>query len=282
MLQSSQGVTDVSFESLSSKDFRFIQELIRERAGIVIADDKQSNVNARLRRRMRKLKLRSFSDYCKLLREGEDEELQEVINALTTNFTSFFREPHHFDFLRDRVVPEFSKTRGRDSLRIWSSASSTGEEPYSIAITLLRAGLSANSVRILATDIDSAVLDTASQGVYDMEAVDSFDSSAKKTYLQRGTGNNDGKFRVGEEARSCVHFKQLNLLAHTWPKLHPFDVIFCRNVIIYFSTEDKIRLVKHFAQVLRPGGYLFLGHSETIPEMREYQSTAYRIHQRTT
>lgn len=252
------------------RDFDFLRRVAHERTGIVVTDDKFDMFYARLSRRVRKLGLASFQDYCQRVREEPDEVL-ELVNAITTNLTAFFRENHHFDYLARQITPAHLAAHPRPQpLRLWSAGCSTGEEPYSLAMTLLEAlpPPHLREVSILATDIDSNVLRTAAMGVYPTERVRDLDQARLHRWFQRGTGANAGAVRVKTEVRQQVQFAQLNLM-ESWELEAPLDIIFCRNVIIYFGKEDKIRLIDRYADALRDGGYLFIGHSESLFKISE-------------
>lgn len=246
---------------LSDQDFRRIQQLVGEHSGIVLTDGKRDMVYSRLVRRLRQLQLQDFSTYLKLLADDKGAELGPFINALTTNLTAFFREPHHFEFLTSTALPELAARR---RLRIWSAGCSTGEEPYSLAITL-REGLPqyGMDVRILATDLDTQVLATAEAGVYREERVADMPKPRLRRWFRRGRDANEGMVRVVSELREMITFKQLNLLGE-WPMRGRFDVIFCRNVVIYFNKDTQRVLFDRFADILADGGYLFIGHSESL------------------
>ena len=247
--------------ALGDKEFKRIQKLLKDRSGIDIGDGKRMLVYGRLARRMRALRLSDFSDYLALIEDPQSDESGKFLNALTTNVTELFREDHHFDLLSSRVVPEMLSA-GASKLRIWSAACSAGDEPYSIALTLSRTpALAELDVRILATDIDTEILEQARRGIYAAERIAKLKPEFRSSF-QRGVGPNAANARISPELRALVTFKQLNLL-DTWPMSGPFDVIFCRNVFIYFDTPTRERIVRRFAALLRPGGYLFLGHSES-------------------
>lgn len=245
---------------LSDADFGRIRQLLKQRSGIDVDAGKRSLVYGRLARRLRTLKLSNFTDYLALVEDPANEESRRFLNALTTNVTELFREEHHFDLLRERIVPEMLKA-GANRLRIWSAGCSLGDEPYSIALTLaLIPEVQSWDIRILATDIDSDVLSQASSGVYQLERIEKLKPRVRSLF-ERGTGKNAGLARVSKPIRDLIAFKQLNL-HEPWPMRGPFDVVFCRNVIIYFDTPTRDRLVRRYEQILRPGGYLCLGHSE--------------------
>ncbi|MEM1266366.1 MAG: protein-glutamate O-methyltransferase CheR [Pseudomonadota bacterium] len=244
---------------LSDRDFERVRARIYEIAGIVIEPQKRQMVHARLSRRLRAHKLASFSEYLDRLDAAKDpSDIQDFVNAITTNLTSFFREVHHFEHLGANVLANVSKT---SRMRIWSAGCSTGEEPYSVALVALSApGGLPDDCKILATDLDTNVLEKAKAGAYAADKAE----GALAPYGRLFTKDADaGLIHIGEAARRLISFKQLNLL-NTWPMRGHFDAIFCRNVLIYFNAETKARLVARFAEQLKPGGYLYLGHSESI------------------
>ena len=248
------------FELLDA-DFARIQRLMKERSGIDIGPGKRNLVYGRLTRRLRVLKLRTFAEYLKLVEDPEGDEARAFLNSLTTNVTELFREEHHFELLKDRVIPELVEADAR-RVRVWSAGCSLGDEPYSIALTLaLLPELEDWDVKILATDIDSEVLSQASAGVYPLERIEKLKPPVRSLFA-RGTGAHAGLAKVSSKVREVITFRQLNL-HDPWPMHGPFDVIFCRNVLIYFDQPTRERLVRRFAELLRAGGYLFLGHSES-------------------
>ena len=241
-------------------DFERIRALIYSCAGISLAPGKRDMVYSRLARRLRARELENFADYLGLLEGGDPQELEAFINALTTNMTSFFREPHHFRILAERLA----QIPGNRPVSIWTCASSTGEEPYSIAMTAADALVGAPPARILATDIDTNVLATARLGVYPIEQLQKLPAGLLKRHFLRGEGRNQGFARVREELRRQVSFKKLNLLDESWPMRRRFDVIFCRNVMIYFDKVTQQSILKKLAGCLQPDGLLFVGHSESF------------------
>jgi chemotaxis protein methyltransferase CheR len=248
-------------------DFNFLRRLANERTGIVVGEDKFDMFYARLSRRLRKLGLENFRDYCELVRkDASGEEVLELVNAITTNLTAFFRENHHFEFLAKQVVAEHLQRHPTSHpLRVWSAGCSTGEEPYSIAISLLEAlpGHRLGDLQILATDIDSNVLAKAASGVYPADRVSGISDTRLRRWFLRGKGGNNGTVKLKPEIRRHIRFGKLNLMEN-WQLEEPVDVIFCRNVIIYFGKEDKIRLMGKYANALESQGYLFIGHSESL------------------
>ncbi len=237
----------------------------------------------RLTRIVRERKLNSFADYCQLLREQGEQEKDFFINAITTNLTSFFRENHHFEYLTTEEIPALIKSKaaeanGKKRLRFWSSASSTGEEPYSLAITILEAmksDLSMWDIKILATDIDSNVLAKGKAGIYDVNRIEDIPQKLKQSYFFQGCGKSSDSVKVHDKLKNLITFKQLNLL-HDWPMKGPFDAIFCRNVIIYFDKKTQIELFARYYELLAPGGLLFLGHSENLGNYQQYFSNVGR------
>ncbi|MDX1756111.1 MAG: CheR family methyltransferase [Marinobacter sp.] len=241
-------------------DFEAIRRKLYQCAGISMADSKQQLVYSRIARRLRVLGLASFSDYLDFLQQ-HDEELEQFINALTTNLTAFFREAHHFDtlaqYLRQHAAP------GR-RFQLWCAAASTGEEPYSMAIAALEALGDNPPVSIHATDIDSRVLAQAAGASYPIERVKEIGSQRLKRFFLKGTGKNAGRVKVRREVRQLVRFSQLNLLAPGWPLEPPYDLIFCRNVMIYFDKPTQARLLDRMVPLLAPGGLYIAGHSESF------------------
>jgi chemotaxis protein methyltransferase CheR len=255
--------------AFTRRDFERVRTLIYSLAGISLNPGKENMVYSRLSRRLRALRIGSFATYLDRLESDAAfvrAERQEFVNALTTNLTSFFREPHHFPLLA-----EFLRAQAPGApLRLWCAAASTGEEPYSIAITLIDALGASTSARLLATDIDTSVLATAARGVYRLEAAQHCGDARLKRFFLRGTGANEGQARVKPEVARRVAFAQLNLLDDDWPVLRDFapqlDAVFCRNVMIYFDKPTQRRVLERIARVLRPGGLLFAGHSENLTD----------------
>lgn len=239
-------------------DFEVVRKKLKQIAGINLADSKDSMVYSRLSRRIRALQLKDFSTYLRFLDETESEQ-EEFINALTTNLTSFFREQHHFEHLR-KVI----SSAGRP-LKIWCAAASTGEEPYSIAITAVEALQRFDiPVSIVASDIDSKVLSTASRGVYRVEQLDGLSNELKKQFFQRGTGANSGNAKVVPALRHLLHFQKLNLMDTQWPLDKDFDIVFCRNVMIYFDKQTQAQILQRIIAHMKPNGLYYAGHSENF------------------
>ncbi len=247
----------------SDADFEQVRSVIYNKAGINLSNSKKQLVYSRLARRLRALNLPNFTAYLHYLKETEREQ-EEFINALTTNLTAFFRESHHFSILSDYA--HNMKAKGRP-LRIWCAASSTGEEPYSIAMTLAEVyGSYEPPVEIVASDIDSNVLREASRGIYDLQRLESVSIAQKKQFFQRGAGDNAGKARIVPALRNLIEFRQINLLDTNWGLQAPFDIIFCRNVMIYFDKPTQLKLLERMVKLLRPEGLYIAGHSESFSQ----------------
>lgn len=249
----------------TDRDFAFLREIAYEHTGIILGENKRQMVYGRLARRIRQLGLGTFHDYCQRIENDLKSELSELVNAITTNLTSFFRENHHFDHLATTALPEVLACNSHHRrLRIWSAGCSTGEEPYSIAITLAESGaLTGWDARILATDIDTNVIARAVAGIYAHDRIQGIEPQCLRRWFQRGSGSNDGMARVAQRLRDMILFRQLNLLG-PWPMQGPFDIIFCRNVVIYFDKETQRKLFARYADMLAPHGYLYIGHSENL------------------
>jgi len=259
----------ISAPALGTSEFRALREIIFDEVGIRLDDLKHALVETRIARRLRDLQLGSFGEYVSYLREqrGGDAERQALINAITTNKTDFFREPHHFRVLEHEVFPELMarvERGGSRPIRIWSAGCSSGEEPYTLAMTALAAGLDHAAVQIIATDVDTDVLALAKQATYSDDRVDALAPDVRRRFFLRGKGSDRGSWRVKSEVASLVQFRPVNLVKPNWPPDGLFDAIFCRNVIIYFDRPTQQRLFERFADHLHDGGYLFLGHSESL------------------
>ncbi|HEX7640309.1 MAG TPA: CheR family methyltransferase [Burkholderiaceae bacterium] len=242
-------------------DFQRVKKLIYQRAGISLHDGKRAMVYSRLSRRLRETGHRSFADYLNGLEAAGEAEWQEFINCLTTNLTSFFREEHHFHALAEALKP----MAGRP-VRLWCNAASTGEEPYSIAMTLVEAGCT--QARLLATDIDTKVLATAQRGVYAADAR-GLTQQRLQRHMMRGKGANAGFMRVKPELARLIEFRTFNLMATSWSLGEPFDMVFCRNVMIYFDHATQRKVLEHIHGVMKPGSLLFVGHSENFTDSRD-------------
>jgi len=247
----------------ADRDFRRVCELIHQRAGIALAPAKRDMVYGRLSRRLRALGMRSFHQYLDHLETGGDEEWQAFTNALTTNLTAFFREPHHFERLREELQQRAGMASSAHPLLLWSCAASTGEEPYSMAITACEAfGTLKPPVRIVATDVDTQVLATAARGVYAIDRVTSLEPGLRRRYFQRGTGPNEGQCRVLPALRELIDYRPLNLLAPRYDIGGPFTALFCRNVMIYFDKPTQRGILGRLVPHLADDGLLYTGHSE--------------------
>lgn len=250
--------------SFGEEDFQALRALVKSLTGINLSEQKRELVYGRLTRRLRALQLRTFAEYRERLK-SDSQEVAELCNAITTNLTSFFREPHHFQYLRDHVLAPLAGRRGARRLRIWSAGCSTGEEPYSIAMAVLETLPSPAQcdVRILATDLDSEVLQRAHRGVYPAERTANLaPERLQRFFIERQEAGGPCR-QVAPEVAALVTFKQLNLI-HALPMRGPLDAIFCRNVVIYFDKETQRELFARIARLQRPGDLLFLGHSESL------------------
>jgi chemotaxis protein methyltransferase CheR len=262
-------------------DFCKVRELVRGSIGISLADSKRELVYGRLARRVRHLGLGSFAEYLACLEAGAEAELEQFCNAITTNLTAFFRERHHFEFLARDVLPALLRRNARSRrIRIWSAGCSTGEEPYSIAMVVRETlgGLSGWDLRILATDVDSSVLAHAKTGIYDAERFERAEGLRRDRWFRPVAGGR--RHEAGPELKALIAFRRLNLI-EPWPMRGPFDVIFCRNVIIYFDKETQRDVVGRMAGLQRDGDHLILGHSESLLNVTDRYGLASRtIHRR--
>ena len=251
--------------AFGEEDFQALRVLVKSLTGIHLSDQKRELVYGRLTRRLRALQLRTFAEYRERL-QSDARELAELCNAITTNLTSFFREPHHFQYLRERVLaPLAAAPRSGRRLRIWSAGCSTGEEPYSIAMTVLEALPDPErwDVRILATDLDSEVLERARRGIYPAERMGNVTPERlQRFFIERQDASGIHR-QIAPQVAALVTFKQLNLI-HALPMRGPLDAIFCRNVVIYFDKDTQRELFARIARLQRPGDLLFLGHSESL------------------
>jgi chemotaxis protein methyltransferase CheR len=254
---------------MTDSEFKYISDLVYDRAKIVIRPNKRSMLQGRLAKRLRSLHLPDVRSYIRLISAPEGEaEMGEMLNAVTTNVTAFFREPHHFKHLAETMIPEaLARNHAARRLRIWSAGCSTGQEPYSVAMTLANALEKHGAVdaRILATDLDSTVIAHAEAGTYGADDTQAVPPALAAKYLRKTA---DGHIEVTPRLRDMVTFKQLNLMGN-WPMRGPFDAVFCRNVVIYFDKPTQAKLFKRIASLMAPGGWLYIGHSETLFKVSE-------------
>ncbi|WP_442881528.1 CheR family methyltransferase [Comamonas sp.] len=246
-------------------DFARVQALIYQRAGISLHDGKHAMVYSRLSRRLRETGHASFRDYLSWLEKHDGPEWQEFVNALTTNLTAFFREPHHFEILSSHLR---SKPAGTP-WRAWCNAASTGEEPYSIVMTALETLGAKATFKLWASDIDSRVLASAAAGVYRAENLKGLSPERLQRFFLKGKASNAGMARVKPELQQMIEFLSVNLIRDDWPFRDPFDVVFCRNVMIYFDAATQRRVLERIHRVMKPGGMLFVGHAENFSESRD-------------
>jgi chemotaxis protein methyltransferase CheR len=256
---------------MRQSEFDFIRNLVYERSRISLSSDKRELVSARLGKRLRATNVSTVGDYCRLLQSpGQETELANLIDAISTNHTFFFRENAHFDFLRQTVVPEMQRRASKERwshFRVWSAACSSGEEPYSIAITLADS-LPSWPWTIDATDISHRILEKAAAGIYRSDAIDRLPRNVVQKHFKRGFGPQDGNYRAAVALRERIKFQHLNLLQGEPPYNELFHVIFCRNVMIYFDSPTQEELVAKLAKKLVPGGYLFVGHAESLTALK--------------
>jgi chemotaxis protein methyltransferase CheR len=249
----------------TSADFDHVQKLIYQRAGISLHDGKHAMVYSRLSRRLRETGHNSFREYLRWLEATDGPEWQEFVNALTTNLTSFFREGHHF-----QVLAEYLRSiQSAGACKMWCSAASTGEEPYSIVMTATEALGSNGNFSLIASDIDSKVLHTASQGIYKSDSLKGLDQARLQRFFMRGKAGNAGMAKVKQELRSKIDFLIVNLIRNDWPFRDPFDVVFCRNVMIYFDATTQRQVLERIHKVMKPGALLFVGHAENFSDSRD-------------
>lgn len=249
----------------TNADFDRVQTLIYQRAGISLHDGKHAMVYSRLSRRLRETGHQSFRDYLGWLETHDGPEWQEFINALTTNLTSFFREQHHFEILASHLKSKPANT----SWRVWCNAASTGEEPYSIVMTAMDALGPKMDFKLMASDIDSKVLASAARGVYRVDGIKGIDAASLQRFFMRGKAANEGMARVKPELQRFIEFLSVNLIRDDWPFREHFDVVFCRNVMIYFDGPTQRKVLERIHRVMKPGSLLFVGHSENFNESRD-------------
>lgn len=259
------------------EDFEAIRKRLYASSGINLSDSKQQLVYSRIARRLRAVGVRTFSDYLNYLNKNKAEE-EEFVNALTTNLTSFFREPHHFE-----ILAEFLKEKSRDGrlIRLWCAAASTGEEPYSMAMVALETLGPNPPVKIMATDIDSQVLRHADIGIYDLERISTLSQARLKAFFLKGVGAQQGRVKVRREVRQLVDYAPLNLLSPVWKLSAPYDLIFCRNVMIYFDKKTQKSILDRMIPLLSRDGLYIAGHSESFTHasklIRLVGKTTYRV-----
>jgi len=253
-----QGTREFNF---SNADFERVRKLIYQHAGISLSPVKQDMVYSRLARRLRATGKSTFGEYLDMLERGGTDEWERFVNSLTTNLTSFFREPHHFPIFADHL----NKLGSKRPIRVWCSAASTGEEPYSIAMTVLETfGANVSHVSIFASDLDTNVLATAQKGVYPIDRVEKMSPERLKRFFLKGAGSQEGYVSVRPELKRLIEFQRVNLLEPNWPVRGPLDVIFCRNVMIYFDKPTQHKILSRFAPLMQPDGLMFAGHSESF------------------
>ncbi|MBI5558903.1 MAG: protein-glutamate O-methyltransferase CheR [Deltaproteobacteria bacterium] len=277
---------DICFQQgrLTDDDFKKFSALIFAKTGIHLKPEKKELLNARLGKRLRACQLDSFSEYYdRVVHDSSGNELVQLINCVSTNFTSFFREKGHFDFLSSSVFPQFGKKGGSTApCKIWSAACSSGEEPYTLAMVtaLYMARNQSFRASILATDISTKVLAIAEKGIYSMDKIEQIPAELLRNYFQKGVGNCSGYVKVKDELRRLVTFRHINLM-DAFPWKEEMDVIFCRNVMIYFTRETQAELAEKFYHCLAPGGYLFIGHSESLTSIgHRFQQAATTVYKK--
>ncbi|HEU4391217.1 MAG TPA: protein-glutamate O-methyltransferase [Blastocatellia bacterium] len=269
MITASQD-TSMLLQSISDREFALFQVLIHRESGILLSPVKKAMLVGRLNKRLRDLGLNSFSAYYRRIVEGDNAERVRMIDCICTNETRFFREPGHFDFLEQHVFPEWASGHAR-TIRVWSAGCSTGEEPYSLAMTLLHhfptsAGW---DIEIIGTDLSTRALERARAAVWPLEKAREIPLGYRKVFMLRGTRSQEGKMKAGLDIRSVIKFQHLNLVDEAYTVTGLFDLIFCRNVMIYFDPQNKVRVVDRLLNHLAQRGYLFLGHAESLTGMTD-------------
>lgn len=256
-------MNDKEFD-FTDNDFAQVKTLVYGFAGIDLNDSKRNLVYNRLAKRIRFLEMNSFSEYLKFVKAQGEAEFVHLINAITTNLTFFFRENHHFEYLANTIIPSLlEKNRASKKIRIWSAGCSTGEEPYSIAVVLKETVPSDWDARVLATDLDTNVVQTAQDGVYKIDRLKGVSESRVKRWFMKGSGNREGFVKVKSDLQQIIDFGQINLM-NEWPIKETIDVIFCRNVVIYFDKTTQAKLFDRYANLLTDNGHLLVGHSESL------------------
>ena len=270
----------------TDRDFKYLSDLAKNRVGIDLPVTKRELVYSRLARRLRTLQLVSFKQYCALLESGAGEEFTHFINAITTNVTSFFRESHHFDYLSSHLFPKIVEENSANAsprLRIWSAGCSSGKEPYSVAMTLKESipDLQRWDAKILATDLDSNILNIAKKGVYTNDELSGVSPERCQRWFRQGIGESSGNVKMCDDIRDLISFKQLNLMEQ-WPMSGQFDIILCRNVTIYFDNNTRINVINRFADKLYDSSHLFVGHSESLYGVSQrFEMVGRTIHKKT-
>lgn len=260
---------EIGIQPITDREFSLFQELIYKEAGIYLADAKKPLLTGRLTRRLRELGLHSFNAYYHRVLEEETERIC-LLDAVSTNETHFFREPNQFEFLDQQLLPEWSRAAdlGRRSriIRVWSAGCSSGEEPYSLAMILLSHFPFASGwkIELLATDLSTRVLERARKAIWPIERAKEIPDRYLKPFMLRGMRSQEGNIKAGPEIRSLIRFERLNLNDDVYPFQGPFDLLFCRNVLIYFDTQSKRRVIDRLLRCLSPAGYFFVGHAESL------------------
>lgn len=283
--ESASGASIAHLASLDEREFRRLAAFIERELGIRMPDSKRVMLESRLQKRLRLHGLAGFREYVDYVfsEQGSRTEMINMIDAVTTNKTDFFREADHFDFLRSRILPRMAENGTGRVLNFWSAGCSSGEEPYTLAMVLedFRSGSPRTDFRILATDISTRVLEAAQRAIYDMEKAEPIPYEYKKRFLFRSKDPDRAEVRIRPELRSKVEFRRVNFMDDTYPVPSGFDTVFCRNVIIYFDRPTQERILGHICAHIRPGGWLFIGHSETLTGMDlPLRSAAPTIYQR--
>lgn len=256
-------MNDKEFD-FTDDDFAQVKSLVYGFAGIDLNESKKNLVYNRLAKRIRFLEMNSFSEYLKYVKAQGESEFVHLINAITTNLTFFFRENHHFEYLANTIIPSLlQKNQSSKKIRIWSAGCSTGEEPYSIAIVLKEAVPSDWDARVLATDLDTNVVQTGQDGVYKIDRLKGVSEARVKRWFMKGSGSREGFVKVKPELQQSIDFGQINLM-NEWPIKEAIDVIFCRNVVIYFDKTTQAKLFDRYANLLPDDGHLLVGHSESL------------------
>jgi len=249
---------------MDAKTFGKFRDLIYQKSGITLGPGKESLVSARVAKRLRALKMNDYREYLNMLsREDSDDEIIHLIDVISTNVTHFFREPDHFDLLVQLMQQWYDQ--GQRRFRIWSAACSSGEEPYSIAMTVAEHfDVNVCDIKILATDISTRVLDASAKGIYEQHKIENIPAPLRQTYFQRAGSNGSTTYVASDTLKRLILFRRLNLSQPPFPMRGPLDVVFCRNVMIYFDNQVRAQLLREIHKLLRPGGYLIVGHTESL------------------